>query len=72
MREEQEKLKRQFSNLESLRPVYALIKSKFPNEDIKTILNRYDRLEDYTLTYSKKIDELDDVIKSQKEEKKDL
>lgn len=69
IREEEEAMRKEFSNLESLRPIYQMLKEKFPKEDMRSILARYDRLENYCLSYAKKVDELEGEIKNLRDER---
>jgi len=71
-REQEELLRRNFSNLESLKPIYNQLRDKFPGEDIKTIINKYDRLEKYIVDFATKVDELEDEKRTAIEERNDI
>lgn len=56
-------LRKNISNLESLKPMYNVIKNRFPDEDIRTVIARYDKLENYVTDFSMKNQELEETIK---------
>eukprot|EP00330_Aristerostoma_sp_ATCC50986_P009677 CAMPEP_0114596682 /NCGR_PEP_ID=MMETSP0125-20121206/18812_1 /TAXON_ID=485358 ORGANISM="Aristerostoma sp., Strain ATCC 50986" /NCGR_SAMPLE_ID=MMETSP0125 /ASSEMBLY_ACC=CAM_ASM_000245 /LENGTH=175 /DNA_ID=CAMNT_0001800177 /DNA_START=211 /DNA_END=738 /DNA_ORIENTATION=+ len=68
LKDEDENLRKTIANLESLKPIYNVIKARFNNEDIRSVISRYDKLENYVTEFSIKNNELEDRIKELKEE----
>jgi len=59
MRDAEQQIKRNYQNLESLKPIYLSLKEHFPNDDIYSILAKYKKLEDNLLSYNDRIQELE-------------
>jgi len=59
MRDAEQTVKRNYQNLESLKPIYLSLKEHFPNDDIHSILAKYQKLEDNLLAYNDRIQELE-------------
>lgn len=59
MRDAEQTVKRNYQNLESLKPIYLSLKEHFPNDDIHSILAKYQKLEDNLLAYNERIQELE-------------
>jgi len=72
MREAEEQIRKNHQNLESLKPIYQVLKEKFPHDDIKTILAKFDRLQTMCLDYSKRIDELEVEKQALNDEKNEI
>jgi hypothetical protein len=49
--------------------MYLTVKEKFPNDDIKSIINKFERLQDYCIGYVKRIEELESQIAHVTDEK---
>lgn len=62
LREEDESLRKKFSVLETFRPAYNLLCSKFPNEDVRAIIAKFDRLAEYVIEYTRNIGNLEGEI----------
>jgi len=70
MRDAEQTVKRNYQNLESLKPIYLSLKEHFPNDDIHSILAKYQKLEDNLLAYNERIQELEVEKISMGDEKK--
>jgi vacuolar-type H+-ATPase subunit I/STV1 len=62
LRDEDESLRKKFSVLETFRPAYNLLCGKFPNEDVRSIIAKFDRLAEYVVEYTRSIGNLENEI----------
>ena len=70
MREAEQAIKRSYQNLEVVRPIYNSLKEYFPNDDISSILLKYQKLEENLLSFNDRIQELEVDKANLNEEKK--
>lgn len=52
-----------YEKLEIFLNIYNLLQEKFPNQDIRSILNKYDRMQDYVYRSVKQLDDVEDEKK---------
>jgi len=72
MREAEQQVKKNYQNLESLKPIYLSLKEHFPHDDIHSILGKYKKLEDNLLRYNDRIQELEEDKTVLNDEKKQV
>ncbi len=72
MRDAEQQIKRNYQNLESLKPIYLSLKEHFPNDDIHSILGKYKKLEDCLLSYNDRIQDLEEEKGNLNVEKKQI
>ena len=72
MKDYEEQMLKNQQTLDSLKPIYLALRDKFPNEDMKSIMNKYDRLEGYCINYVKRIEELEALVGNIKDEKNQI
>ena len=58
--EKRDHIAREFEKLELFIPMYEALTSKFPNEDITSILKKYDCLQDYCYTSAKRAEDIEE------------
>jgi hypothetical protein len=55
----EEDLRKRYQVLDNFRPAYSLLTAKFPNEDAKSIIMKYERTVEYLADSVKTVDKLE-------------
>lgn len=68
LHEKRDQTMRDYEKLEIFVDVYNALQEKFPNQDIRSILNKYDRMQDYLYDSLKRVNEVEEEKKALKDE----